>query len=165
MALTAQGGTMNKHTRSLPPFCPRSPQLSHSYGFTLVEILVAITILAIGILAISQTTVLGMKTTSVIKDNAEAREVLAKGLEILKLLPYNDPLLTNTCTAATLDDTTTAFYADSSNIIGKTIGRTVYDVYWNVAANVPEANFKTIRMAVFKKSGRRLIEADYVKWR
>jgi len=106
-----------------------------------------------------------MKTTSVIKDNAEAREVLAKGLEILKLLPYNDPLLTNTCTAATLDDTTTAFYADSSNIIGKTIGRTVYDVYWNVAANVPEANFKTIRMAVFKKSGRRLIEADYVKWR
>ncbi len=156
---------MSKNTQSQRPSFSCSPRLSCSHGFTLVEILVAMTILAIGVLTISQTTVLGMRTTSVIKDNAEAREVVAKGLEILKLLPYDDQLLEPTCTAATLGDTTTAFYADSSNIIGRTIGRTVYDVYWNVAANVPKAHLKTIRMLVFKKSGRRLIEADYIKWR
>ncbi|HEC78765.1 MAG TPA: prepilin-type N-terminal cleavage/methylation domain-containing protein, partial [candidate division WOR-3 bacterium] len=46
----------------------------HPKGFTLVEILVAIVILAVGILTVSQMTVLGMKTTAVVKQHMEARE-------------------------------------------------------------------------------------------
>lgn len=152
---------------SNPAFFPlqHSPAYQHSRGFTLVEILVAVTLLVVGILAISQTTVLGMKTTRVIKDNADAREALVKGLEMLKLLPYDDPLLSNTCTAAELDDTTLAFYADSANIVGKTIGRTAFNIYWNVAEDVPKSRCKTIRMIVFRKTGGHLIEADVIKWR
>ncbi len=155
---------MNKIPKYLKVKIPKIRTRSHP-GFTLVEILVAMMILAVGILAVSQTTVLGMKTTRVIKDYAEAREVLAKGFEIIKLLSYNDPLLTATCTAETLDDTTVAYYADSTNVVGKTIGPTLYDVYWNVADDEPNPNFKTIRMIVFRRLGNRLIDADYVKWR
>ncbi len=163
MELMSKGGIMNNSPTIFSFQHPRADLCSR--GFTLVEILVSVTILIIGILAISQTTVLGMKTTKMIKDNADAREALVKGIEMLKLLPYNDPLLSNTCTAAELDDTTLAFYADSGNIVGKTIGRTAFDVYWNVAENVPKSRCKTIRMIVYRKTGRRLTEADYVKWR
>jgi prepilin-type N-terminal cleavage/methylation domain-containing protein len=54
-----------------------------SRGFTLVEVLVAVVILAIGILAVSQMTVMGMRTTVVIRDYQQAREAVAMGLEAL----------------------------------------------------------------------------------
>lgn len=138
---------------------------STSRGFTLVEILIACVILAVGILAISQTTVLGVRTTNLIRNYAEARQILAKGFEVLKLLPYDDPLLSGTCIDSTLSDTTLAYRADSTNVVGRTIGPTQYDVYWNVADNTPKPRFKTIRMIVYSNQGRQLIDADYVKWR
>jgi len=138
------------------------------YGFTLLEILVAIMILAVGILTVSQMTILGIKTNVVIKDRAKAREVLAQGMEVLKILAFDDPLLISNKDSLTLDDTTGAYKADTSNIVGRTIVQTgydvYYDVYWNVAANFPSAGVKTIRMFVFRK-GKRLIDADYVRWR
>lgn len=158
---------MVKNARSKRIFPTDCVRMSTSSGFTLVEILIACIILAIGILAISQTTVLGVRTTRLIKDYSQARQVLAKGFEVLKLLHYDDPLLSGTCTDSTLGDTTLAYRADSTNIVGRTIGPTVYAVYWNVAEDTPKPHFKTIRMIVYSKGGqsRRLMDADYVKWR
>ena len=158
---------MVKNVRSRRIFSTDQDRMSTSNGFTLVEILIACTILAIGILAISQTTVLGVRTTRLIKDYSQARQILAKGFEVLKLLHYDDPLLSGTCTDSTLGDTTLAYRADSTNVVGRTIGPTVYAVYWNVADNTPEPHFKTIRVIVYRKGeqSRRLIDADYVKWR
>jgi len=160
--INGRGGSMVmdvRSRRSVPT------AFSTSRGFTLVEILIACVILAVGILAISQTTVLGMRTTNLIRNYAEARQILAKGLEVLKLLPYDDPLLSGTCIDSTLGDTTLAYRADSTNVVGRTIGPTLYDVYWNVADDTPQPRFKTIRMIVYSNQGRQLIDADYVKWR
>jgi prepilin-type N-terminal cleavage/methylation domain-containing protein len=151
---------MDVRSRSSVPAVRRT-----SRGFTLVEILISCVILAVGILAISQTTVLGVRTSNLIRNYAEARQILAKGLEILKLLPYDDPLLSGTCIDSTLSDTTLAYRADSTNVVGRTIGPTQYGVFWNVADNTPQPRFKTIRMIVYSNKGRRLIDADYVKWR
>lgn len=138
----------------------------HPKGFTLVEILVAIVILAVGILTVSQMTVLGMKTTAVVKQHMEAREVLAKGLEAIKLLYINDPLLTDNCggNPLFLDSITGAYQASPANIVGQTINNTAFDVYWNVVADFPQSNLRTIRMLVYRQ-GKRLLAADYVKWR
>jgi prepilin-type N-terminal cleavage/methylation domain-containing protein len=135
-------------------------------GFTLIEVLVAIIILAVGILTVSQMTVLGLKTTTVIKQHMEAREIMAKGFEVIKLLNIDDPLLVDNCGADTLflDSLAGAYQASPANIVGQTIGTTPYIVYWNVVDSFPQANLKTIRMMVYK-STQRLMEADFVKWR
>lgn len=137
-------------------------------GFTLVEILVSIVILAVGILTVSQMTVMGMRTNTVIKQHMESREALAKGMEVLKLLPINDPLLIATCDSTELDSIPLANKADSTNIVGLTIGDpacTLYDIYWNVADDYPQTGFKTIRMLVLNLRGKQMISADYLKWR
>lgn len=134
-------------------------------GFTLVEILVAVIILAVGILTVSQMTVLGLKTTTVVKQQRESKEILAKGFEVLKLLNTDDPLLVANCPDSTwLDSLTGAYQALPANIVGQTIGQTPYSIYWNVVDSFPQANLKTIRMFLLKNNNR-MITADYVKWR
>ncbi len=133
-------------------------------GFTLLEILIAVMILAVGILTVSQMTILGLRTNRVIRDRSKAREVLAEGMEVLKILDAEDPLLIANKDTLTLDDTTGAYRADTTNIVGRTITHVGYDVYWNIVDNHPNPGLKTIRMFVFRQN-KRLIHADYVRWR
>jgi prepilin-type N-terminal cleavage/methylation domain-containing protein len=137
-------------------------------GFTLLEILVAVIILAVGVLTVSQMTILGIRTNKVIQDRARAREVLAKGMEVIKMLPMTDPLLTANKDSLTLDDTTGAYKSDTSNVVGRTVSQVgydvYYDIYWNVADDFPSTGVKTIRMFI-KRQDKRIMDADYVKWR
>ncbi len=64
-------------------------------GFTLVEILVAIIILSVGILAVSQMTVMGMQVTRVVNQKMYARAVMSRYYEILNNLPNSDPSVQN----------------------------------------------------------------------
>src|SRR4030042_584558 len=64
-------------------------------GFTLVEILVAVMILAIGILAVSQLTIMGMKSTSTTRLKVYARTTLDTFFETLNALPNTHPYLMN----------------------------------------------------------------------
>jgi len=136
-------------------------------GFTLVEILVAVMLLSIGILAVSQMTIMSQRSNQVIREYMEAREVLARGIEVLKIMPITDPNLDQTCGAWGLDSISLAYHADTNNVVGKTIGsmKDYYDVYWNVADNMPNTDQKTIRMIVLNHNGRFLMNADYVRWR
>lgn len=133
-------------------------------GFTLVEVLVAIVILALGVLAASQLTIISMRTNQKVKEGREAREIITRAMEVLKAVYISDPLVTPTCDSLTLNDTLLAYVADSTNIVGRTIGRTVYRVFWNVADNYPITGARTIRMIVNNK-GKRIFYTDYVKWR
>jgi prepilin-type N-terminal cleavage/methylation domain-containing protein len=138
--------------------------VAYSSGFTLIEIIVAIFILTIGILAVSQMTVLGMRTSQIIKNRGESKEVLAKGLEVIKVMTTTDPQLTPSCDSTTLSDTTLAYVANPGNAVGQAIGVTSFNVYWNVAADYPTAGHLTIRMLVFNNRSL-LASADFVKWR
>ncbi|UCG91670.1 MAG: prepilin-type N-terminal cleavage/methylation domain-containing protein [candidate division WOR-3 bacterium] len=138
--------------------------LSPSRGFTLLEILIAVMILAVGILTVSQMTILGLRTNRVIRDRSKAREILAEGMEVLKILDAEDPLLIANKDTLTLDDTTGAYRADTTNIVGRTVTHVGYNVYWNIVDDHPNAGLKTIRMFVFRQD-KRLIHADYVRWR
>lgn len=142
----------------------RSNPTKDRAGFTLVEILVAIMILVIGILAVCQMTIIGMGVTRSVDINMRSRESLAKAMEVLKLLNQNDPLLTPTCTYATIDNCSLGVKADSTNIVGRTLAPLRFEIWWNVAPDYPQTGLRTIRLFVLNK-GKRTLTADFVRWR
>ena len=135
-------------------------------GFTLVEVLVSMVILALGILTVSQMTVLSMKATRVINTNKESRETLAKGTEILKMLNQNDPLLLPTCTYATIDSYSQGVHATPADIVGHLLYPMPFDVWWNVVGDHPQTGLKTIRMFIYDhRTNQRVLWADFIRWR
>lgn len=126
-------------------------------GFTLVEILVAVMILAIGILAVSQMTVMGMRTDRVISKQMYGRTTLSRHFERLQGLPVGHAELSYVGSAG-LDDTVTADHQVTEVTSGGG-----YTVFWNIADNVPDARFKTVRVIVTWPRCTTPLVSDFVK--
>ncbi len=137
---------------------------NYSNAFTLVEILVAIVILTLGILAVSQMTVMGMRTSRVINRQMYARDVLNRQFEFLAGLPTNDTTYLKHRTSVTLDDTA-AGLADY-RILTTTKGG-VFRLIWNVAENridtIPDPRFKTVRLHVIGQGGKPWLKSNLLK--
>ncbi len=116
----------------------------HAQGFTLVEILVSVIILSIGILAVSQMTVMGMRVNTKVNKKMHARAVLAQVFEDLNNLPPNAPELHDPDGNGDLDDT----LADHTKTMTDPSSKYIYQVSWNVGDNYPEADIKTVRIFV-----------------
>ena len=116
-------------------------------GFTLVEILVAVVILSIGILAVSQMTVLGMKTSTIINQRLYARTVMARMFEDLNSRSPLDAWLMDDGDLGDLDVTDST--ADHTTTVSDDLARINYLVRWNIANNIPETGLKTVRLFVF----------------
>jgi type IV pilus assembly protein PilV len=104
-------------------------RVKHQGGFTLIEMLVAISILSVGLLA------LGSMQVSAISGNAHSANVTegstlaADRLEKLLALPY------------THADLSSGLHVDPNPPAGRT-------VRWNIVDNAPMANTKTITLTV-----------------
>lgn len=117
-------------------------------GFSLIEVLIALTVFSIGILAVAS-----MQTTAT-GGNAKARYIseasgwAADRMELLMNLDYNDPLLadagTNLGNAGLDDGLTSGTTADGS--AASTNG--AYTIFWNVVVDYPVTNVKMIRVIV-----------------
>lgn len=134
-------------------------------GFTLVEILVAIIILSVGILAVSQMTVLGMRVTRVVNQRMYARAVMSRYYEILNNLPNSDPLVQNHDNDNfDLDDTVTPDFQENFQMGG--VG---FRVCWNAVNNVGnpvDDRIETlIRIHVLWNNNRNRIQTDLIKGR
>jgi prepilin-type N-terminal cleavage/methylation domain-containing protein len=134
---------------------------ARSRGFTLVEILVAIVILAIGVLAVANLTVMGVRTTTLMNRRMYARDVLNRYHEQLMGLPTNDSILQR-LTSADLNDTITPDYQQIEVTHGGN-----YRVIWNVADSVidtvSDVRFKTVRIQVFWPQSRQPLTSDLVR--
>ncbi|MEO0190868.1 MAG: type II secretion system protein [candidate division WOR-3 bacterium] len=135
-------------------------------GFTLVEVLVAIMILTIGILAVSQMTVMGTQVTWIVNQRMYARAVMSRYYEILNNLPNSDPLVRNWDNDnADLDDIgpTPDFQEYHS------MGGVRYRVVWNAVNNVgspPDDRIETmIRIHILWNNDRNRIHTDLIKGR
>jgi type IV pilus assembly protein PilV len=119
---------------------------SNEKGFTLVEILIAITVFAIGILAVGRMQVTAIKGNYFANDLTKATTLAQDRMEKLIGLSYIDPLNndTNANGKAGLDDTSAA--ADHNDPNNPVDGR--YNIFWNIASNCPINNTKNIRVIV-----------------
>ena len=115
-------------------------------GFSLIEILIAITVFAIGILAVGKMQIAAIKGNSFANDLTEATTLAQDRMEKLIGLFYTDPLNndTNGNGKAGLDNTNAAAdYNDPNNPVD---GR--YNIFWNIARNCPISNTKEIRVII-----------------
>ncbi|MBF0379271.1 MAG: prepilin-type N-terminal cleavage/methylation domain-containing protein [Desulfamplus sp.] len=122
-----------------------SSNLSKESGFTLLEILIAMSIFSVGILAVA-----GMQISSIRGNDSAAgfTEALIVGqskLEYLSLIPYTDPLL---------GDTNGVYPANKNDHAGK------YDFFWSVD-DIAAPTAKKVKLRVqWKESGTRQIEIE-----
>lgn len=149
--------------------------IHNSKGFTLMEVLIALAIFAIGILGVAKMQLSAISGNSSSRGWTEAATIGQQQLEMLMSLPYDDPLLLDTQNDGTnqdinddgsdddggnfgLDETTTP---DHSATID-----TVYNLFWNIAVDEPITDTKKIRMIVRWRSsgfGTKEIVFDTVK--
>ena len=139
----------------------RKRDSSTSRGFTLVEVLVAILILAIGVLAVSRLTVMGVRASTLMNRRMYARDVLNRYYERFMGLPTHDSVLVY-LTSADLNDTIAPDYDVFEDTPG---GR--FRVIWNIADSMitttPDTRFKTVRIHVIWPQTRRPLTSDLLK--
>jgi len=113
-------------------------------GFTLLEVIFAISILTIGILAVASMQLSSIRGNDFARSVTEVSTWGGDQLEKLLALPYNDASLNDTDAdgAAGLHDATAAT-ADYGPV---TQGE--YSVFWNVAVDHVATNTKTITVIV-----------------
>jgi prepilin-type N-terminal cleavage/methylation domain-containing protein len=142
---------------------------SKCHGFTLVEILVAVIILSVGILAVSQMTIMGIRVNTVVNQRMYARVVMAQVFENLKNLPSNhawvmdingDPNLNLGVFPAPVDSMASDHFAR----VNDPNAPYSYLTMWNIADNTPEPNMKTIRIwVIWGPAFNTRISSDLIK--
>lgn len=134
---------------------------SANRGFTLVEVLVAVIILAVGVLAVSQLTVMGSRTSTLMNRRMYARDLLNQYYERFMGLRAQDSNFIYQ-SSADLNDTIAPdydFYEDTHG------GR--FRVIWNIADSMitttPDSRFKTVRILVFWPQTQNPLTSDLLK--
>ncbi len=149
-------------------------------GFTLIEVLIAITVFAIGILAVAKMQITAMNGNSFARYMTDASNIAQDEMEKLLALDYNNVLLNDTNGDGTnkdtdprdgIDDTGNDFglnndTIDSADHYSQYQGAvTLYNIFWNIAVDEPTTGNKHIRVIVScagKKSPKE-IRLDAVK--
>ncbi len=148
-------------------------------GFTLIEILIAIAILAFGLLAVATMQVTGIRTNASANSMSQGLTLAQDKVEELMSLPYDhldmldsdgDGTNQDTDNDGTdddggnfgLDDTEDGggnIIADYSDVNGR------YTTYWNVVINEPATNSKIVRVIVTwtEKGRNKRIALDFIR--
>ena len=115
-------------------------------GFTLIEVMIAITIFAIGILGVAKMQLSAIKGNSYASGLTEATSFAQNKMEELVALAYDDSDLNDDDGDGTsgLDDTVSP---DGSQTDSGATG-IQYNILWNIAVDDPAPNAKHIRVIV-----------------
>jgi prepilin-type N-terminal cleavage/methylation domain-containing protein len=121
-------------------------------GFTLLEVLIAMVILAVGLMAIAQMQITGLRFNAQGREMTEATTLGMGQLENLKALPSDHAELADTTADnnADLTSTTTVDHIDPGNPINGRFNR-----IWNVADGT---DTKTVMVIVSWRSGPNQIQ-------
>ena len=101
----------------------------NSGGFTLIEVLLAIAIFSIGILAVGSMQISAVNNNASARMRTEATLHASEKMETLMLVPYNDPDLSDTTHTDASDDN-------------------IYCMEWDVQEDYPLHSTKTITLSV-----------------
>lgn len=121
-------------------------------GFSLIEVLIAVSVFAIGILALAQMQIVSMSGNTTARRITGAATLAQGKLEELKTLPYTHADLTDKDSIGDPGFGTAGLSDEDANADGSETGVEImgqqYDVFWNVAADSPVSDCKTVRVIV-----------------
>jgi type IV pilus assembly protein PilV len=145
-------------------------------GYTLLEVLIAITILAFGLLAVATMQVRAIKTNAIASSISQGLTLGQAKVEELMNLAYSHPALSDTDGDGTNQDADDDGVDDDGDNFGlsHTVGNADnntpatndgYTISWNVAVDEPVISSKTIRVIVTwtEKGRNKRIKLDFVK--
>jgi type IV pilus assembly protein PilV len=123
---------------------------SNENGFTLIEVIVAISILTFGILAIASMQISSIRGNSFASGTTEGTTLAGDELERLMTLPWDNPLLQDTDgdAAAGLNDTDFDDDPTTQDDADHQASEDSYTIYWNIADDTPITNIKTLNITV-----------------
>lgn len=123
--------------------------VSEQKGFTILEILIAISILTVGLLAVATMQVSAIRGNKLSDDLTIALALSEDKMERLQNIPYNDPDLADTVTGnnANLSSITSVDHEELNiDETGSAGGK--FRRIWNIADSTPIINNKTVTILV-----------------
>ena len=159
-------------------------QITNKQGFTLIEVLIALTILSIGVLAVAAMQIGAIKGNTSACGLTEASALAQDKLEELLGVNYDDPAISDVNGDGTEQDTDNNGIDDNGGNFGlhelapptdspdyslQYTGPTgiQYGIAWNIAVDLPVTETKTIKVNVswFENGRWRLVSLNAVKAR
>jgi prepilin-type N-terminal cleavage/methylation domain-containing protein len=134
-------------------------------GFTLVELLISMSILTFGILVVASMQISAIRGNAISGIVSETSNYAVDKTEKLMRLDYYNSALDDTDNdgAPGLGDAT-AEEADHNEAVTTVTGKT-YHVCWNISENLPIANAKTVRLIVTwdERGETKTTSLDFIK--
>ena len=129
------------------------PCIHKTDGFTIIEVIIAVFLLAVGVLSLLKLQAAGIWCNAVSNKFTIASTIAQDTLEELMLLDYNDATLADSNTAnnppsADFESTNTAGGKTDNHTKTVTIGNHPFDIYWNVADDNPVDETKTMAVII-----------------
>lgn len=142
--------------------------MGRQQGFTLIEVLVAITLLAVGILAAGSMQIASLGGNNLAIRVTEASVWGGDAMETLMARDYTHSDLTDDDNNGTAGlDCTDNTGSPACTADGGPTAQGGFTVFWNVADNFPINDCKTIRVIVRRsdKGTMKTVAVDYIKMR
>lgn len=133
--------------------------LRNEKGFTLIEVMIAMAVFAIGMLAVGSMQIAATKGNTSSGKMTSAVTIAQNQMEQLISLAYDDPSNLND----TDGDGTAGLNSNTSGTADHAATSGQYNVYWNVAADNPIRNTKTIEVIVTWQGGQRQVALTSIK--
>ena len=132
-----------------------TPHLHKPHGFTLIEMLIAIVVLAIGMLGLSRMTVATVSVHTATERLARASALLQDSMERIKQAGYGG------ATPGTVTDAYGALSSYSTSG-GTTFNYSSYKRVTSIVANTPATNMKTVTVTVSWQHDQQALSASTI---
>lgn len=144
---------------SAPHFKARGKISEHERGFTIIEVLIAMAIFSIGILAVGSMQITATRGNTSAGKMTSASTIAQNQMEQLLSLNYDDLSSLNDANG----DGTAGLSGNTASTADHMAVRGQYNIYWNIAEDDPIRNTKTVEVIVSWKSGQRQVALTTVK--